>query len=72
MLPQQVQQDLRRELPSQLYRLDAKGRRCCLAKEETKQTLGRSPDNADSLLLSYANICTIKDIVVGRVKVPDI
>lgn len=69
-LSRDVQQHLRRELPSQQYKMDARGRRCCLSKDKVKQMLGRSPDNADAVILAYCNVLAIADRVAGRVEVP--
>lgn len=69
-LPWEVQQQLRRELPSQQYKMDARGRRVCLPKEITKQALGRSPDNADALMLAYCRVDVVGDRVGGRVAIP--
>lgn len=70
LLPVEAQRALRRELPSQLYRFDGRGRRVCLPKEETKARLGRSPDNADAMLLAFANVDAERDRVAERVEVP--
>ncbi len=69
-LSRDVQQTLRREFPSQQYKLDARGRRCCLPKATVKQQLGRSPDNADAVILAYANLSVIGDRLGGRVAIP--
>lgn len=69
-LSREAQQTLRREFPSQQYKLDARGRRCCLPKATVKQQLGRSPDNADAVILAYANVSAIEDRIGGRVQIP--
>lgn len=69
-LPFEVQQQLRRELPAQQYRMDTRGRRVCLDKAITKQALGRSPDNADGVLLAYCLVDVVGDRVGGRVAIP--
>lgn len=66
----EVQQKLRREFPSQQYKLDARGRRVCLPKATVKQQLGRSPDNADAVILAYANVSAIGDRLGGQVQIP--
>lgn len=70
LLTHDVQQALRRELPSQLYEIDARGRRFCVPKDRIKQTLGRSPDNADALLLAFSNVAWLVERVGGVVEVP--
>lgn len=69
-LSREVQQTLRKEFPSQQYKLDARGRRCCLPKATVKQQLGRSPDNADAVILAYANVSAIGDRLGGVVANP--
>lgn len=69
-LTREQQQTLRREFPSQQYKLDVRGRRCCLPKAMVKQQLGRSPDNADAVNLAYFNVNCIPDRVSGRVAMP--
>lgn len=69
-LPFQVQMDLRRELTGPIYWLDARGRRCVEAKDQTKERLGRSPDNADGFLLAYCSLPLLNEIVSGRIQVP--
>lgn len=68
-LSNDVKSALRREFPSQLWQPDARGRRCCLPKAHVKQTLGRSPDNADAVLLAFANVSEIGERVSGVVRV---
>lgn len=68
-LSRDVQQVLRRELPMQLYEMDARGRRRCLSKDRIKASLGRSPDNADAVNLAYANVGLIADRLAGFVEV---
>lgn len=69
-LEREVQQKLRREFPSQQYKLDARGRRVCLPKATVKQQLGRSPDNADAVILAFANVSAIGDRLGGQVQIP--
>lgn len=69
-LSREVQQTLRREFPSQQYKQDTRGRRCCLPKSTVKQMLGRSPDNSDAVILAYANVSAIGDRVGGQVHIP--
>lgn len=42
------------DLAAPRYKLDSAGRRKVEPKEDTKKRLGRSPDRADSALLTYA------------------
>ena len=42
------------DLVAPLYRLDSRGRRVVEAKADTKKRLGRSPDRADAVLLTFA------------------
>lgn len=69
-LPQHVLGDLRRELTAPVYTLDTRGRRCVEPKEATKARIGKSPDNADAMLLAYANVAGFSERVAGRVYVP--
>jgi hypothetical protein len=69
-LPEAVRSDLRRELLAPTYRLDTRGRRVVETKDETKERLGRSPDNADGLNLAYAAVGQLSDRVAGQVLVP--
>lgn len=59
--------DLRREFTSPTYSLDIRGRRVVEAKDRTKQRLGRSPDNADAVMLAYANVQNPGHRLAGRV-----
>lgn len=68
-LPQQVKDDLRRELLAPTYTLDYMGRRVVEPKDKTKDRLGRSPDSADAVLLAYTNVNMI-DRVAGKIWVP--
>lgn len=70
LLPRQAQEELRRQLPAPLYTLDARGRRVVEPKDKTKQRLGRSPDDADAILLAYCSVQALGDRVAGRVPVP--
>jgi hypothetical protein len=62
--------DLRTELTAPVYWLDVRGRRKVEPKLDTKERIGRSPDNADALLLAYANVGGQEERVAGRVEVP--
>jgi hypothetical protein len=46
-------QRLKAQLLAPTWKLDGQGRRCVEPKDKTKEKLGRSPDDADSLLLAY-------------------
>lgn len=61
---------LRLELQSPRYTVDARGRRVVEPKDRTKTRLGRSPDNADAVMLSYAAVDTIGERTAGRIVVP--
>lgn len=67
LLPREIQDILRVELPSQLYQFDGRGRRACLPKDITKSTLGRSPDNADAIMLAYFAVGSVPDRIAGAV-----
>lgn len=69
-LPQPVLAELRRELTAPTYTLDTRGRRQVESKDQTKQRLKRSPDNADATLLAYADVAPSFERVAGRVQVP--
>ena len=69
-LPQGILSDLRRECMAPTYRLDLRGRRVVESKDETKERLQRSPDNADAMNLAYANVFAGPDTVGGVVRVP--
>ena len=56
--------------PPELYEWDGRGRKRCVDKAVTKQTLGRSPDNADGMLLAYCKVDAARDSVAGYVEVP--
>ncbi len=44
---------LRQQLLAPAWEFDAAGRRCVERKEDTKEKIGRSPDDADALALAY-------------------
>lgn len=69
-MPDKTRAELRRQLLAPLYTLDTRGRMCVESKDQTKARLNRSPDDADGLLLAYANVRHIPDRVAGRVAVP--
>lgn len=48
--------ELRRQALAPTYRLDAKGRRTVEPKDETKQRIGRSPDDMDAVNLAYYRV----------------
>jgi hypothetical protein len=69
-LPRPVLADLRRELTAPTYTLDVRGRRQVESKDQTKERLKRSPDNADATLLAYADVAPAGERVAGRLEVP--
>ena len=69
-LSKQSLNDLRTELTAPVYWLDVRGRRKVEPKLETKARIGRSPDNADAILLAYANVGRMDEREIGRVEVP--
>lgn len=52
-LPKAALDRLRQQLLAPVYKLDSQGRRVVEPKDETKEKLGRSPDDADALHLAY-------------------
>lgn len=60
--------DLRRELTAPVYEIDVRGRRAVEPKDVTKERLGRSPDNADALLLAYARVDAGVEREIGQVE----
>jgi phage terminase large subunit len=52
--------ELMRQLSGRQFYYDASGRRCVEQKSEYKKRLGRSPDDADALLLTFLNNYNIK------------
>jgi hypothetical protein len=52
-LPEKVRRELKRQAVAPHYKLDAAGRRVVEPKQDTKDTLGRSPDGMDALNLAY-------------------
>jgi hypothetical protein len=52
-LPRDVRQRLRQQAMAPTWKLDAAGRRVVEKKEETKEKLGRSPDDMDAVNLAY-------------------
>jgi hypothetical protein len=52
-----------------VYTLDLRARRVVEQKIKTKERLGRSPDDADSVLLAYASVGSASERVAGRVRV---
>jgi hypothetical protein len=69
-LPQFVLTDIRRELTAPTYTLDVRGRRQVESKDQTKERIKRSPDNADAVLLAFANVTAACERVAGRLQVP--
>ena len=52
-LPADVRRDIKRQLRAPRWKLDSQGRRVVEPKDDTKARLGRSPDDADAVNLSY-------------------
>jgi hypothetical protein len=69
-LPQPVLAALRRELTAAEYTIDPWGRRQVEGKDKIRQRIKRSPDNADAVLLAYANVAAADERVAGRLIVP--
>ena len=69
-LPARVRAELRRQLLAPTYHLDVRGRRVVENKEDTKERIKRSPDDADAVLLAYANVRATPERVAGRLPVP--
>lgn len=53
-LPKADRTELKRQAMAPRWKLDAQGRRVVEPKDDTRKTLGRSPDGLDALNLSYA------------------
>lgn len=70
-LRQDQQAELRRQFLAPVYTMDVRGRRCVESKDDTKDRIKRSPDDADGVLLAYAAVRAIPDRVGGRVRVPE-
>jgi hypothetical protein len=69
LLAPPVRNELRRQLTAPVYTLDLRARRVVEQKIKTKERLGRSPDDADSVLLAYASVGSASERVAGRVRV---
>lgn len=67
--PQALQQ-LRDQLLGPTYHLDPRGRRVVEKKEDMKARGLSSPDDADGFNLAYLAVSTVKDRVIGQVRVP--
>lgn len=52
-IDRETRQRLRQQLMAPAWKLDGAGRRCVEPKDETKEKIGRSPDDADALLLAF-------------------
>jgi hypothetical protein len=55
-------EDLAAELNAPRWKADPRGRKALEPKEETKKRLGRSPDNADALVLAFAPVTNTNEI----------
>jgi hypothetical protein len=69
-LPQAVRNDLRLELQSPRYTVDMAGRRVVERKDVTRARIGRSPDNADAVMLAYCAAAVGAEKLAGRITVP--
>lgn len=61
---------LRQQLLGPTYHLDPRGRRVVESKDEMKARGLTSPDDADAFNLAYFAVNTVKDRVIGQIKVP--
>jgi hypothetical protein len=68
-LTRDVQKTLRQEVTAPRYELDIRGRRVVEPKHKTKEEIGRSPDNAEAMLMAYFNLGMPGDRMIGRVDV---
>lgn len=66
-LPQDVLHRLRQQLTTPSYHIDGSGKTVVESKDDIKERLGRSPDDADSFLICHANVPSWNPCVVGRV-----
>jgi hypothetical protein len=55
---------LRQQLQAPAWELDTAGLRCVEKKQKTKEKLGRSPDDADALLLAYLDVAFAAPVVL--------
>lgn len=55
-LPRELREKLVHELSAPKYKVDANGRKVVESKEDTKKTLGFSPDVADGFNLAYGHV----------------
>jgi hypothetical protein len=62
-VPTEIRGEIRRQLMSPIYSLDNQGRRVVEKKQDTKERLGRSPDDADAVNLAY--LCLPMDFQAG-------
>jgi hypothetical protein len=53
-LPAEVRIELKRQAMAPTWKVDALGRRVVEPKDDTRETLGRSPDGMDAVNLAYA------------------
>ena len=53
-IPERERSSLEAQLTAPKYKLDSSGRRVVEKKSETKKRLGRSPDDADAVILAFA------------------
>jgi hypothetical protein len=57
---------LRQQLMAPAFTLDSRGRRQVEPKDDTKQKIGRSPDDADAMLLAYYDAPTAAYVEMGE------
>jgi hypothetical protein len=70
LLSRDWQLELKRQLLAPKYSMNKKGQRVVEEKIVTKSRIGRSPDDADAMLLAYSNVNAMADRVAGRIQVP--
>ena len=59
ILPAAIRAELKRQAMAPKWKLDSAGRRVVEPKDDTRETLGRSPDGMDAMNLAYAPISEI-------------
>jgi hypothetical protein len=64
------QEMLRVELTATEYEINLRGQMQCERKSETKKRIGRSPDNADAMLMACVNVGMIEEKIAGQLTAP--
>jgi hypothetical protein len=59
LLPLETRMELKRQAMAPKWKLDGAGRRVVEVKEETRKTIGRSPDGLDAMNLSFARVSEV-------------